>query len=137
MVVGDVQFVGQVGALAAHHASTFLTAVGNWAFGAPDEPPSGGSGQPQTNKQGTPWPAGITSNADFGTMIGWGSGVDGAVARIDDITAAEVEQMEKNGLTADIAKAWRDFYQSEASRNATAAARAKLMDKIYDIIVAG
>jgi RHS repeat-associated protein len=51
VIVGDAQFLGQVGAYAAHQAGSFLNTVGDWFF-APDEPPSGGGSPPDSTPPG-------------------------------------------------------------------------------------
>ena len=67
----------------------------------------------------------------------WGSGNEDAIARMNTITRAEMEQA---GVTPDMAGAWRDFYVNEAARNPTnpsAAGRAQLMDYVNQLLTGG
>ena len=69
-------------------------------------------------------------------LIGWGSGPEGAQARLDSITAADVHQMQIQGLTLEMVQAWQAFYTHESQRNPgnpTAPLRALLMQKIVSL----
>lgn len=57
----------------------------------------------------------------------WGRGESGAIARLDTITADELQQAD---VTCEILRDWYEFYRDEAElnpRNRAAAARAELM----------
>jgi hypothetical protein len=57
-----------------------------------------------------PTPRGKTLR-EFGTRVKrWGSGNAAARARISTLTR---EELERAGLTRDMAEAWRDFYHNE------------------------
>lgn len=69
-------------------------------------------------------------------IIGWGTGPDGAEARLNNISAADVAQMKTQGVTLNMAKAWQAFYENETLRNPgnpTAPFRAQLMQKIVSL----
>jgi hypothetical protein len=52
---------------------------------------------------------------EFGQRVmRWGTGNDAARARISTLTREELERV---GLTWEIAEAWRDFYRHEIRRN--------------------
>ena len=74
-----------------------------------------------------PLPSGMGNKA-FGELMRWGTGKDAALARIQTLTRAELEQA---GVTKEVAKAWAEFYRAvvEATpKNPSAAGRAALMD---------
>lgn len=74
---------------------------------------------------------------EFGKgIIGWGSGPEGAQARLNNVTASDVEVMKEKGVTLDMLNAWQVFYTNETNRNAgnpTAPIRAQLMKKIIEL----
>jgi hypothetical protein len=66
-------------------------------------------------------------------IIGWGTGPDGAEARLNKVTAQDVAQIKTQGVTLEMAQAWQAFYENETLRNPgnpTAPFRAQLMKKI-------
>lgn len=71
---------------------------------------------------------------DFGRgIIGWGTGPDGAEARLNNVTKADVEKYKTQGVTLEMVQTWQKFYENETRRNAgnpTAPFRAQLMKKI-------
>jgi len=73
--------------------------------------------------------------SQFGkNVMKWGRGDAEARARIQSLTR---EELEKNGVTKEMAKQWRDFYQAEKARvpgNPSAAGRAELMQKAYELL---
>jgi hypothetical protein len=75
------------------------------------------------------------STAFFGRHImKWGVGKRDAIARIATISAAELIRAT---VTCDILEQWRDFYLAEVSRiprNATAKARADLMEHCLKLL---
>ncbi|GKT21013.1 DUF4951 domain-containing protein [Acidovorax sp. SUPP3334] len=82
-------------------------------------------------------PSGITKSQFGRELIGWGSGPQGALTRIESINGGVVGQMQAQGLTRDMAIQWRNFYANEFSRNAnnvTAQNRAQLMDRIFELM---
>lgn len=69
-------------------------------------------------------------------IIGWGTGPDGAEARLNNITQADVEQIKTQGVTLEMLTIWQKFYENETQRNAgnpTAPLRAQLMKKIISL----
>ncbi|NWC93830.1 MULTISPECIES: DUF4951 domain-containing protein [unclassified Pseudomonas] len=80
-------------------------------------------------------PEGMTQSQFGKDVIGWGARPEGALQRLDTINASEVESMQEQGLTREMATQWKDFYSNEFSRNAnniTAKNRVELMQKILD-----
>jgi hypothetical protein len=79
-------------------------------------------------------PSGMTL-AKFGQQVmKWGRSGAEARARITTITR---EELESSGVTKQLAKAWRNFYQQEAIRNPgnpSAAGRAELMDHAVKLL---
>lgn len=71
---------------------------------------------------------------DFGRgIIGWGTGPDGAEARLNNVTKADVEKYKTQSVTLEMIQTWQKFYENETRRNAgnpTAPFRAQLMQKI-------
>jgi hypothetical protein len=64
----------------------------------------------------------------------WGSGEAAARARIRTLTR---EELERAGLTREMAEAWRDFYRNEFARNSSnpsAAGRAELMQWAVELL---
>lgn len=74
---------------------------------------------------------------EFGRgIIGWGTGPEGAEARLNNITAADVAQFKNQGVTLSMLETWHQFYANETRRNAgnpTAPLRAALMQKIISL----
>ncbi len=72
---------------------------------------------------------------EFGQRVmRWGTGNDAARARIITLTR---EDLERVGLTWEIAEAWRDFYRHEILRNPqnpSAAGRAELMPRALELL---
>jgi hypothetical protein len=81
-----------------------------------------------------PTPRGMTLR-EFGTRVmRWGSGNAAARARIRTLTR---EELERAGLTREMAEAWRDFYRNEfarSPRNPSAAGRAELMQWAVELL---
>jgi hypothetical protein len=79
-------------------------------------------------------PAGM-SNSDFGkNVMKWGTGDQAARERISTLTR---EELEKAGVTKEMAKSWRDFYQQVKATNPSnpsALGRMELMQKAYEIL---
>jgi hypothetical protein len=71
---------------------------------------------------------------EFGQgIIGWGTGPDGAEARLNHITQTDVEKLKSQAVTLEMIQTWQKFYENETRRNAgnpTAPFRAQLMKKI-------
>ena len=66
-------------------------------------------------------------------IIGWGTGPDGAEARLHNITKEDVAKLKTQAVTLDMVETWQKFYENETLRNAgnpTAPFRAQLMKKI-------
>jgi hypothetical protein len=64
----------------------------------------------------------------------WGSGNAAARARISTLTR---EELERAGLTQEMAEAWRDFYRNELARNPgnpSAAGRTELMQWAFELL---
>ena len=72
---------------------------------------------------------------EFGTRVmRWGTGNAAARARIRTLTR---EELERAGLTREMAEAWRDFYRNEFARNPrnpSAAGRAELMQWAVELL---
>lgn len=63
-----------------------------------------------------------------------GSAIEEARDRMKTLTR---EELEKKGITKDMAEKWRDFYQQEAARNPnnpSATGRAELMQRAVDLL---
>jgi hypothetical protein len=73
--------------------------------------------------------------SDFGNKVmRWGTGHEAARARIKTLTR---EELERAGVTAEMAAIWRDFYINEAARNPanpSAAGRAELMARAAELL---
>jgi len=91
------------------------------------------SGQPERLKPPS-IPDGMTQS-DFGKKVmQWGTGSDVPRMRMGTVTRAE---MERAGVTQQMAKEWRDFYHNETRRNPSnpsAPGRADLMDYVYRLL---
>ena len=64
----------------------------------------------------------------------WGTGDVAARARIGTLTRAELQNA---GVTAELARQWRDFYLEEAQRsptNPSARGRADLMQRALELL---
>jgi hypothetical protein len=87
-------------------------------------------------------PPGIKSLREFGEFIGWGkNGTDGktgtqlALERLASITANDIQAFRAGGLTADMARAWANFYEfvhATSPGNPSAAGRQILMQAISE-----
>lgn len=75
---------------------------------------------------------------EFGQRVmRWGSGDTAARVRIRTLTR---EELERAGLTREMAEAWRDFYRYESARNPSnpsAAGRAELMQRAIELLGGG
>lgn len=82
-------------------------------------------------------PPGITTS-EFGTNImKWGTGDAAARSRMQTLTR---EELEKSGVTKEMAEQWRDFYKTvKASNpeNPSAQGRAELMQRAVDLLSNG
>ncbi len=82
-------------------------------------------------------PPGTTRN-EFGTRImKWGTGDAAARQRIGSLTR---EELERAGVTRELAEQWRDFYRAEMRRNQanpSAAGRADLMQRAVELLSGG
>lgn len=82
-----------------------------------------------------PIPKGVRTLQEFGTRImRWGTG---DIAARDRIATLTTEELERAGVTIQIAEAWRDFYQAEVRRNPrnpSARGRADLMQRAIDLL---
>lgn len=71
---------------------------------------------------------------DFGQgVIGWGTGPEGALAKIQNLHLSDIETYQQKGVTLEMIQSWQAFYQNETKRNScnpTAPLRAELMHKI-------
>lgn len=74
---------------------------------------------------------------EFGQeIIGWGTGPEGAEARLNNINAKDVEILKTQAVNLEMIQEWQAFYENETRRNAgnpTAPLRAALMKKIADL----
>jgi len=73
----------------------------------------------------------------FPRVMRWGSGDAAARARISTLTR---EELERAGLTREMAEVWRDFYRHENARNPrnpSAAGRAELMQRAVELLSGG
>lgn len=74
---------------------------------------------------------------EFGQgIIGWGTGPDGAQAKLNTLHLSDIEAYKAKGVTVEILKEWQAFYQNETRRNScnpTAPIRATLMSEILKI----
>lgn len=69
-------------------------------------------------------------------IIGWGTGPEGAVAKIQNLHLSDIQRYQQQGVTLAMVKEWQAFYQNETARNScnpTAPLRAKLMQKIIQM----
>ena len=75
---------------------------------------------------------------EFGQRVmRWGTGNEVARARISTLTRQELERV---GLTREMAEAWYDFYRHELARNPrnpSAAGRMELMQRAVEILSGG
>ena len=71
---------------------------------------------------------------EFGQrVIGWGTGPNGAEARLNNISKTDVDKLKSQEVTLEMIQTWQKFYENETRRNAgnpTAPFRAQLMKKI-------
>lgn len=69
-------------------------------------------------------------------IIGWGTGSEGAAARLANISKADVEKLKTQDVTLEMVQTWQKFYENETQRNAgnpTAPIRAELMKKVVSL----
>ena len=81
-----------------------------------------------------PTPSGMMLRTFGQRVMRWGTGDAAARARISTLTR---EELERAGLTRDVAEAWRDFYRHELLRNPSnpsAAGRAELMQRAVELL---
>lgn len=84
--------------------------------------------------KGRPLPEGLTQSQFGREVMKWGTGHAAARTRIRTITA---EELKRQGVTVEMAKAWRDFYRSVAGEhpgNPSAAGRADLMEHVVHLL---
>ncbi len=77
-------------------------------------------------------PNGMT-NAQFGNLVGWGSGPQGAARCRAALTQADIARIRAAGIGQGDIQAWQNFYQNVFARNAnnlTAQQRALLMQQV-------
>lgn len=89
---------------------------------------------PSLSVPNLPIPPGLIGFSDFGKTMGWGTGDEEARDRMKTLTR---EELEKKGITKDMAEKWRGFYQQEAARNPnnpSATGRAELMQRAVDLL---
>jgi hypothetical protein len=75
---------------------------------------------------------GFDDLSEFGAAIGWGTGNADALARAEELTAEELERI---GVTSDLASQWADFYDTITQlfpQNPSAPGRAFLMRTAAD-----
>lgn len=108
---------------------SFETTIAGLIDGLPSLPMSGGS-FPQT--PGTPDNMG---NSRFGKeVMKWGTGDEAARSRMGTLTR---EELQRAGVTKEIAAQWRDFYREVARvtpANTSAAGRADLMQRAVELL---
>lgn len=80
-------------------------------------------------------PGGFTTSTFGRSLVQWGNGVPGALARAEVTTGRSVAAMREQGLTRFMTRQWRDFYASQVGRRGgeVAASRAELLKKILKL----
>ena len=71
-------------------------------------------------------------------IIGWAGGPEGAKARLESVSVADIATFKAKGVTLAMVQEWQAFYENEVQRNPcnmTAPYRAQLMKKIADLWV--
>lgn len=66
-------------------------------------------------------------------IIGWGTGADGALKKLQTVNVADVKVYQQKGVTLAMVQEWQRFYENETQRNScnpTAPIRAALMATI-------
>ena len=107
---------------------SFQTTIEELINGLPSLPVTGGTfpKQPSTpNNMG---------NRAFGKAMDWGTGDQAARARMSTLTR---EELQRAGVTKEIAAQWRDFYREVARvtpANTSAAGRADLMQRAVELL---
>ena len=96
-----------IGAAAGHATAQLLINLVNLAMNVWSSPRTGKTFF--MNPRDLPLPPGINNANEFGDFIGWGTKVKDALARNQNITAEEIEQMAQNGLTPDMAQTWAQY----------------------------
>lgn len=85
-----------------------------------------------------PIPTGVRNLNEFGaSVMRWGRGDAAARARIETLTRTELDRA---GVTLEIAEAWREFYRAEVARNPrnpSARGRADLMNRATELLSGG
>jgi hypothetical protein len=79
-----------------------------------------------------PSPPGL-SLPEFGERL-WGTGPEDAVHRLSNIT---LEDLQRLGLTQELAKIWRVFYEEQAKRGRglpTSLLRVQLLDRCIELL---
>lgn len=69
-------------------------------------------------------------------IIGWGTGIEGAKNRLEQLNATDVQLIKQKGVTWDMIQQWQAFYENEQRRNPsniTAYYRTELMKKILNL----
>jgi hypothetical protein len=77
-------------------------------------------------------PPGLTPS-EFGQRL-WGTGPEDARERLNNITREDIVRL---GLTRDLVRQWRDFYQLQAKRGRglpTSLVRIQLLDKCLELL---
>lgn len=83
-----------------------------------------------------PTPHNITLPQFGQGVIGWGTGIEGAKHRFEQITVEDIKGIQQAGTTLAMIQAWHDFYANENQRNPaniTAIYRKMLMHKIMQL----
>lgn len=66
-------------------------------------------------------------------VIGWGTGPEGALKKLQTVQLADLKVYQQKGVTFAMVQEWQSFYENETRRNAcnpTAPIRAALMARI-------
>lgn len=69
-------------------------------------------------------------------IIAWGTGIEGAKSRLEQLTPHDVLAMQQQGVTFEMIQQWQAFYENEQRRNPaniTAYYRTELMKKIISL----
>ena len=108
--------------------TSFQTTIEELINGLPSLPVAGGS-FPKT-----PSTPNNIGNREFGKVMKWGTGDEAARARMATLTK---EELQRAGVTKELAAQWRDFYREVARvtpANTSAAGRADLMQRAVEIL---
>ena len=89
---------------------------------------------PDIERNATPQTPNSMSLPSFGQgVIGWATGPEGAKARLESVSQADIATFKEKGVTLEMVQEWQAFYENEVNRNPcnpTAPYRAQLMKKI-------